>query len=200
MNETDLSGSADGGMRAAPLRTRAVGYAIDMVLFAAIATCVAAIAGFILLRSTDSARGDATDPDCYLFFGIIGLGVPIVWTLLCLAVLVAQSRTGGQYVVGVHVARANGQQLSLRGALLWWFCLNPLLFSWPMAIVSGVPITLVLAPTLGRRAILGYGVLGALCIATPVVAFVSAAFDAESRALQDRIVGTRVVRDDESTS
>lgn len=196
MNEISLSDSADGDMRAASLRTRAVGYAIDMVLFAAIATCVAAIAGFILLRSTDSARGDATDPDFYLFFGIIGLGVPLVWTLLCLAVLVARSRTGGQYVVGVHLVGANGQRPSLRGALLWWFCLNPLLFSWPMAIVSGLPLALVLAPTLGGRAILGYGVLGALCIAAPVVALVSAGFDAESRTLQDRIVSTRVVRDE----
>lgn len=196
MNDIPLPATATADISSATLRARAGGYALDMLLFAAIAMLVIGIAGFILLFSTSPAKHDATNRDFYRFFGMIGIGVPVLWTLLSIGLLFTRSRTGGQYVAGVRVVRADGRPLSRRSAMLWWFCFNPLLLSWPMAIVAGVPLTLIVAPVLGPVTILLFGVLLALCIVTPIVAAVSAALDAQNRTLQERLIGTRVVRDD----
>jgi uncharacterized RDD family membrane protein YckC len=77
--------------------------------------------------------------------------------------------------------------------LAWWFCLNPVLFSWPMAIVTGMPLSFVVSLLLQRVTIAVFGVFVTLCLAAPIVALVAAATDSRRRGLHDRIAGTIVV-------
>ncbi len=164
-----------------------------MVIFAAIAMFVVVIAGFVLLASTGWAEQDASDAELYAFLAIIGVGAPAIWTALNLALLATRRQTGGQYVAGLRVARADGAPVAARDALAWWFCLNPLLFSWPMAIVTGFPLAAVIALALGAFTVFVFTALMFLCLLAPVAALVSSALDAQNRALHDRVVGTLVV-------
>jgi uncharacterized RDD family membrane protein YckC len=175
------------------MRARVGGYVVDTVIFAAVAMVVVVLAGLLLLATTDWAKNDPSDPQFYAFLAIIGLGTPTIWTLLNLALLASRGQTGGQYVAGIRLVREDGSRLSMRDAAAWWFCFNPLLFSWPMAGVTGFPLAAVIALVLSRATIVVFGVLMTICLASPVIAFVSALRDRRHRALHDRIVGTVIV-------
>lgn len=164
-----------------------------MVIFAALAMIVVVFAGFLLLATTDWAKQDPSDPQFYTFLAIIGLGTPIVWTVLNLVLLATRGQTGGQYVAGLRLAREDGSRLPLRDAAAWWFCFNPLLFSWPMALVVGFPLAAVIALVLSRLTIVIFGALVVICVASPVIALVSALLDDQHRALHDRIAGAVAV-------
>ncbi|MDP9238595.1 MAG: RDD family protein [Chloroflexota bacterium] len=186
--------SADTASHAvASLRARIAGYAVDMVIFAAISLVMLVIAGFVLLVSTNWAQDDASDPQFYTFLSIIGVGIPSIWTAMNLLLLRARAQTGGQYVAGIRVVREDGERLSGRDAVLWWLCFNPLLFSWPMALVACLPLSAVIALALSRVTIVAFGVVVTICFAAPLIALAAAALDAENRALHDRIIGTRLV-------
>lgn len=177
----------------ASLRARGGGYVVDMVIFAAVAMIVVVLAGFILLLSTDFAEADPSDGDLYLFLGVIGLGAPLAWSALNLAVLCTRSQTGGQYVAGLRLADESGGTPSARSLAGWWFCLNPLLFSWPMALVAGLPLAGVLALVLDTWAVFAVALVVLLCVLAPLIALVSAAIDAQNRALHDRVAGVIAV-------
>lgn len=178
---------------AATLRARIGGYVVDMVIFSAIAMVMLVIAGAVLLFSTDLAEQDPTDADTYLFLGIFGLGTPIVWTLLNIPLLASRGQTGGHYVAGLRLVREDGKRLSGGNATAWWFCLNPLLFSWPMALTGGLPMAAIIAIVLGSWTVAVFGLLITLCIAMPIIALISAVLDHRNRALHDRVIGTVVV-------
>ena len=116
-----------------------------------------------------------------------------MWTVLNLIVLFTRSQTGGQYVAAVRLVREDGTRVRRRDAVLWWFCFNPLLFSWPMAAVAGLPLMAIIFLVLSRLTIVAFGVLITLCIAAPIIALVSALLDAQNRALHDRIAGVVAV-------
>ena len=160
-----------------------------MVIFAALAMIVIVFAGFLLLATTDWAKKDPSDLQFYMFLAIIGIGTPLVWTLLNLALLATRGQTGGQYVAGMRIAREDGSALSLRSAAAWWFCFNPLLFSWPMACVTGLPLAAVIALVLSRLTIVVFAVAITLCLTSPLIALISALLDSQHRALHDRLVG-----------
>jgi len=178
---------------AAGMRARIGGYVVDMVIFAAIAMAVIVFAGFLLLATSDWAKKDPSDAQFYLFLGIIGIATPLVWTLLNISLLATRGQTGGQYVAALRLAREDGSRISLRDAAAWWFCFNPLLFSWPMACVVGFPLAAVIAIVLSRLTIVVFGALMIVCIASPLIAFASALFDAQHRSLHDRLIGTIAV-------
>src|SRR6185295_10396691 len=121
-----------------------------MVIFSAIAMLVIVFAGFLLLATTDWAKKDPSDPQFYTFLAIIGLGTPLSWTMLNVAPLCGRGQTGGQYVAGLRLVGADGSPVSPRVAIAWWFCFNPLLFSWPMACVTGLPVAAVIALLVSR--------------------------------------------------
>ena len=123
---------------------------------------------------------------------IFGLGTPIIWTVLNLALLVSRGQTGGQYVAGVRLGREDERPLSLGSVVAWWFCLNPLLFSWPMVVVAAGPLAAIAAIVLDWWNIFLFGLVALLCFVAPIVAFISALLDGQNRALQDRVVGTVV--------
>jgi hypothetical protein len=164
-----------------------------MVIFAAITMIMTVLAGFILLASIDWGTQDPTDPQLYTFLAIIGVGTPLVWTLQNLALLTTRGQTGGQYVAGVRLQREDGNEPHLRDALVWWFCFNPLLFSWPMALIAGMPLTAVVSLLSSALTIVVFGVVVTLCLASPVIALVSAAIDSCRRSLHDRVAGVIAV-------
>jgi RDD family len=169
------------------VRTR--GYVVGMVIFASIAMTIGALAGALLLATTHWGRTDPSDRQLYTFFAIIGAGVPSLWTLLNLLLLAWRGQTGGQYLAGSRIRREDGSSLSLPRAVVWWCCFNPLLFSWPMAIVTALPLALVSRPVLGASAIVVFGALVATCSAAPLIALVSALVNPQRRAFHDRLVG-----------
>jgi uncharacterized RDD family membrane protein YckC len=173
------------------VRQRIGGYVVDMVIFAAVTMIVTVIAGLQLLLVTRGATEDS-DKAVYAFLAIIGLGTPLAWSVLSLAVLTTRGQTGGQYVTGVRLAREDGWPLS-SATLAWWFCFNPLLFSWPAAIVTILPLTFVISLVLNRVSIVVFGVVMTLCVVAPLIALISALSDRLHRTLHDRIVGTIVV-------
>lgn len=168
---------------------RAGGYAVDMVIFAAIAMLMLVLAGFILLASSDWATQDVSDAQLYLFLGMNGIGLPVIWSVLNIALLAARDQTGGQYVAGVQLGREDGTTANLRDKIVWWFCFNPLFFSWPMAAAAGLPVSIFIIVGWAELMLVIWGLLFTLCIACPIIALVSAAIDSANRALHDRIVG-----------
>lgn len=164
-----------------------------MVIFSAVAMIVVVIAGAQLLLVTHGAERDASDPTLYGFLAIIGLGTPLVWTLLNLALLMTRRQTGGQYVAGTRVTAADGETPSPRALVAWWFCLNPVLFSWPMALVSGLASAGATSLLLQRATLVVFAALMLLCALAPIVALVSAGTDSRRRGLHDRIASTVVV-------
>jgi hypothetical protein len=183
--------SDDAG--SATFRARVGGYVVDMVIFAAIAMIVVVAAGFLLLLMTDWAQADPSDAEFYTFLALIGFGTPLLWSLLNVALLASRSQTGGQYVAGIRMADEAGAPLALGKALTWWFCLNPLLFSWPMALAGGLPMAAVVALVLEAWTVFFVVFIVTLCAAAPVVAFVSGLLDPRNRALHDRVAGTLAV-------
>jgi hypothetical protein len=184
-----LPRTTEGARAAVSLRARIGGYAVDMVIFAAIAMIVVVFAGFLLLATTDWAKKDPSDPQFYLFLGIIGIGAPLAWTLVNVGLLATRGQTGGQYVAGIRLVGEDSARISARAAAVWWFCFNPLLFSWPMAAVAGLPLAAVVALVPTVATIIVWGVLITVCIAAPLIALVSALFDGQHRALHDRMAG-----------
>ena len=174
------------------MRARAGGYIIDMVIFSAVAMVMTVISGGIFLLMTDGAQEDPSDAQFYFMFGLVGFGVPLAWTALNIALLLLRQQTGGQYVAGVRLALDNGDAPGIGAVAAWWFALNPLLFSWPMAFVSGLALVAVSLASLGNwDLVLSMGYV-ALCIAAPPLALVAAALDGRHRTLYDRIARTTV--------
>ena len=172
---------------------RVRGYVVDMVIFASLATTVAALAGTLLLATTHWGKTEPSDRQFYTFFAIIGVGTPFVWTILNVGLLVWRGNTGGQYLAGSRMQREDGASLSLPQAFTWWCCFNPLLFSWPMACVTAAPVALVSRLVLGSNAIVVFGVLAATCIVSPLIALASALVDRQNRAWHDRLAGVIAV-------
>jgi hypothetical protein len=164
-----------------------------MVIFAAITMIVTVVSGFILLATTRWGEDDPSDAQFYTFLAIIGLGVPLLWSALNLALLSARGQTGGQYVAGVRITREDGSALGAAHATAWWFCFNPLMFSWPMAFAAGLPLTAVAAVGVSSISIFVFGVVFVICAAAPLIALISALADAQNRALHDRIAGVIAV-------
>ena len=176
----------------ASVRQRIGGYAVDMVIFAAVTMVVAVIAGLQLLIITHGATQDSTK-SVYAFLAILGLGIPLAWSALNLALLVTRRQTGGQYVAGIRLVREDGRRLSTRDAVVWWFCLNPVLFSWPSAITTALPLAFVSSLVLSRMGFVAFGVVLTLCLTAPLLALVAALLDGQNRTLHDRIVGVLAV-------
>jgi hypothetical protein len=186
------SATTTSGKHSGTFRARVSGYVVDMVIFAAVAMMVIVVAGAVILLATDGAEQDATNRELYTFVAIIGLGTPLIWTVLNVALLVTRGQTGGQYVAGLRARRENGDSLDVGAALTWWFCFNPLLFSWPMALVAGAPLAALLALVLNVFALFVLALVVLVCVAAPIVAFVSALADGDDRALHDRVAGVVV--------
>jgi uncharacterized RDD family membrane protein YckC len=177
----------------ASVRARTGGYVVDMIILAAVALIMFVIGFGILLASSDWAKNDPPNSAYYGALAIVGLGTPLVWSLMNLLLLATRSQTAGQYVAGIRLAREDGERLRLRSAAAWWFALNPALFSWPMACVTLLPLAATAALALNKASTALVFTIAALCIVAPAIALVSALLDRENRTLYDRLAGTIVV-------
>ena len=177
----------------ATFRARVGGYVVDMVIFAAVAMLVLVFAGFLLLWRTNWAEQDPTDPQLYSFVAIMGIGTPLVWTLLNVPLLKARGQTGGQYVAGIRLVTLDATGVTMRQAVTWWFVLNPLLYSWPMGLIAAIPLVALFALLASTLSLFLFALVAFVCIAAPLVAFISGLLDPQNRALHDRIAGTIVV-------
>ena len=177
----------------ASIRARTGGYVVDMIVLAAVALIMFVIGFGILLASSDWAKNDPPDSAYYGALAIVGIGTPLVWSLMNLLLLMTRLQTVGQYVAALRVVREDGERLRLRSAAAWWFALNPALFSWPMACVTLLPLAATVALALNRATTALVFTLAALCIVAPLIALVSALLDRENRTLYDRLAGTVVV-------
>lgn len=184
------------GQPAVSLRTRIGGYLVDMVIFAAIAMVITAVCGALFLAAVDGGTDDADDWMFYTALLVIGLGTPLVWSVISMFLLVSRGQTAGQYVAGLKLTREDGGKLTLKTAAAWWFFLNPLLFSWPMLLATAVPLLFILFISLQYVAYFATVVLLVLFVLSPIVALVSALLDGEDRALHDRVAGVVVVSAD----
>jgi hypothetical protein len=177
----------------ATLRARIGGYVVDMVIFLAIAMIIYVIAGAVLLFTTDFAEQDPTDAEVYTFMAIISIGIPLCWTLLNLFLLALRQQTGGQYVAALRIEKESGAALTRGSALAWWFAGNPLLFSWPMALATGLPLSALIWLLLAPIATWVFILFVALCLIMPIAALIAAISDERNRALHDRVAATVVV-------
>lgn len=192
-NEIAMPRTAEPRAAVASLRARTGGYVVDMVIFAAISMIMFVVAGGVLLFSTDWGVNNLPDPALYAALATVGIGTPLLWTLMNLLLLATRRQTGGEYVAGLRLVREDGAQLTRGNIVGWWFLLNPLLFSWPLACVAAIPLAGTIAVALSRTTVVVFGVVIVLCALSPLIALVSAAIDGQNRALHDRIIGTIVV-------
>lgn len=168
------------------------GYIIDMVIFAAVAMIIVVISGAVLLIQTSGATDDPSNSAVYTFLGLIGIGVPAVWTALNLALLATRGQTGGQYVAGLRLRREDGGAVTTGNAVGWWFALNPLLYSWPMAALTGGPLAVMAMSATSAASFAVFVAIVVVCAIAPVAALFAAMLDGQNRALHDRIARTVV--------
>ena len=180
-------------LRVASVRARTGGYVIDMVILAAVALIMFVIGFGVLLATSGGAKNDPPDSAYYAALAVVGLGTPLVWSVMNLLLLTTRSQTAGEYVAGLRVGRDDGTRLTLGSAAVWWFAVNPVLFSWPMALATLLPLSFTAALALNRASIGLVLVVAALCIIAPIIALVSALVDRQNRTVYDRIAGTTVV-------
>jgi uncharacterized RDD family membrane protein YckC len=182
---------------AARLSVRLSAYAIDSVVLAGFILAFFALAGLVLLLSSDLGKNDPPDSAYYGFMGVFIGGTIISWSIFNLGLARWRSQSAGQYIAGLRAISIDGQPVSSGRLLTRWFGLHPLLFHpllipvWALFAAITVSLTLnqaVLALTLG---------LVALCIVAPLAAIVAVLFDSEGRALHDRLAGTIVVRSEQ---
>ena len=107
-NEIAIARTAEPGAAVANLRARVGGYVVDMVIFGAISMVMFVIAGAIMLASTDWGVNNLPDPALYGALATVGVGTPVVWTLMNLLLLATRGQTGGEYVAGVRLVREDG--------------------------------------------------------------------------------------------
>lgn len=164
-----------------------------MVIFGAVAMLMLVIAGAVAIFSTDLGKGDPSDAALYTWTAILGLGTTIAWSALNVALVATRAQTGGQYVAGIRMQRDDGSAPTVRNALAWWFSLNPLLFSWPMAPLLGLAAAPSLSLLLQRWSFIPSIGLGVLCITMPIVSAGAALLDSRNRTLSDRVAGIAAV-------
>jgi uncharacterized RDD family membrane protein YckC len=179
--------------RATGLGPRFLAYLIDSAILLGFILSFFALAGLILLLSSDLGDSDASDEAYYAFMGVFIGGTTVAWSVFNLALSLWRQQSTGQYLIGLAVRPEPGSTITSRRSLLRWFALHPLLYHpllipiWALFAAIAVSLTLsqlVLALTLG---------LVALCIVAPVVSLVAVLTDRDGRALHDRIAGTVVI-------
>ena len=190
-----LAATATHEAQTAHLRARIGGYVVDMVIFAAITMVMTVLAGFILLASIDWGTQDPTDPQLYTFLAIIGIGTPLIWTLLNVALL-ADARSNGW--ASMSLGCGSSARTATRSAHERRVRLVVLLQSAALQLADGVhrrPATgdRVVSLISSSLTIVVFGVVVTLCIACPIIALVSAAIDRNNRALHDRVAGVIAV-------
>lgn len=179
--------------RNASLDARIAAYLVDSVILLSFTLFFLVIAGFQLLATSDFGEVDPPDSSFYAAVAILLAAIP-AWSVFNLALLRWRAQTGGQYVLGIRVARTDGSPPSFRQHLARWLLLHPLLFH-PVLIVPWGILSLILTSfTLNQIVLAVTAAIVFLCVIAPVAGLIALLTDAQRRALHDRLTGTVVVR------
>ncbi len=181
------------GTGGAGIRSRLFAYLIDSIVLAAFTLVSFIIAGTSLFLATDGGKGHISDRAEWTFVGILMASVP-VWLVLNLGLGVRRGQTVGQFVVGLQVAKEDGERPGPLRLLLYWLALHPLFFH-PVLAVSWA-LFAYLAVVLAGSTVLFIAAVAVviLCFVAPIITLLSLLPDRNRRALHDRIAGVTVVR------
>lgn len=175
---------ADPRLRYANFESRFVAAILDTLVLFIIAAVMLAIAGLVLLVSSDFGEIDPSDSAYYTFVGIL-IGVLPLWALYFFFCWSWRGQTIGDAIMQITVLRANGADLGLAGAFARLIAVS----AYVLIMAGGLFIAYLRRESSIEVALF---VGGSLVITLAGVLW--AAFDSEHRALHDRIAGTVVVR------
>lgn len=176
----------------AGLEARLVAFIFDTLILLAFLALFAIVAMFQLLVRSNFGDNEAPDSAYYAALGIIAGVVPF-WLLFNVWLLSWRGQTVGKYIVGIRIARHDGEPIGVLRAVARILLLDPVLFHpllavpWTLLVVYGTMLTsnaLVLVAT---------ATVLLLSIVAAPVALAAILADGRRRALNDRIVGTLVV-------
>lgn len=175
---------ADPRLRFANFESRFVAAILDTLVFFIIAAVMLAIAGLVLLISSDFGEIDPSDSAYYTFVGIL-IGILPLWALYLFISWGLKGQTIGDAIMQITVLRSDGSPLGLTGAFARLVAVSAYL----LIIGGGLFIAY-----LRRENSIEVALFVAASLILTLAGVLWAAFDAEHRALHDRIAGTVVVR------
>jgi uncharacterized RDD family membrane protein YckC len=171
-------------LRYANFESRFVAAVLDGLILCIIAAIDVAIAGMVLLVSSDFGELDPPDSAYYTFIGIL-IAIAPLWAVYFLASWAWRGQTIGQAIMQITVTRESGDPLGLAGSLARVVALSV----YPLVLAAGV----FLAYTQRHEPLLVAAIIAASLLLV-LAGLLSAVFDAQRRAVHDRIAGTIVVR------
>jgi uncharacterized RDD family membrane protein YckC len=136
------------------------------------------------------------DPPDSSFYAALAIFVTVIpfWLAFNVWLHLWRGQTVGKYIVGIRIARSNGDRLSPLDALSRLLVLNPLLFH-PVLIVPWSLLTaLAFSLTWPVVVLVATVTLALLSLVAAPVALVAVLLDKQRRALHDRVAGTLVVQ------
>lgn len=177
----------------AHLNARISAYLVDSVILLAFILVFFVIGGSVLLLTSDLGQGDAPDSAYYASIAIFLGGSLLSWTVFNLALMRWRGQTTGMYVIGIRTVSEDGSALTTGRTFLRWFGLHPLLFHPFLLPVWAIFSLLVVSFTLNQVVLVVTLALVLLCLVSPAASLLAMLFDAERRALHDRLARTLVV-------
>jgi uncharacterized RDD family membrane protein YckC len=175
------------------LGARILAYVIDSVVLMIVSVAFIAAGAAFLFAESDWGRSDTTDAGRWGFVYASLVTVP-AWLLINLLLLARRGQSVGQYILGLRVASDDSSDPGPVQLLLYLLALNPLIFHPWLALFWATLAFVTLSITENNILVFGSMAIAILCVAAPLIAFVSAAGGGGRRALHDRIAGTKVVR------
>jgi uncharacterized RDD family membrane protein YckC len=175
----------------ASLSARILAYCLDSIVLFAFTAVFFAIAGSIIMVSSDFGEGTASD-EAFTGLIVVLMATMPCWLLLNVFLLRRRGQTVGQYVIGLRVVAEDGSKPETQRLISYWLALHPLVFHpllgglWLLFAFQSLSLQsdLLLIVSLA---------LALLSAVAPVAALIFAVIDPEHRALHDRLAGTRVV-------
>ncbi|MGD0766560.1 MAG: RDD family protein [Dehalococcoidia bacterium] len=181
------------GFRCAGLEARLVAFLFDSVILLAFTAVFATIALLQLLARSDFGNNDPPNSSFYLAVALIVAVVPF-WLVFNVALELWRGQTVGKYIVGIKIARSDGDDIGWGRAVWRLLVLNPLLFH-PLLIVPWALLAVyALSVTVNVVVLIAIVALVLLSLVASPVALISILADRQRRALHDRIAGTLVVQ------
>jgi uncharacterized RDD family membrane protein YckC len=175
------------------LGTRILAYLIDSVVLAIVSVVFIAAGAVFLFAESDWGRSDTTDAGRWGFVYASLITVP-AWLLINLLLLARRGQSVGQYILGLRVASVDSTDPGPIQLLLYLLALNPLIFHPWLALFWATLAFITLSITENDILVFTSLAIAILCVAAPLVAFLTAAGGGGRRALHDRVAGTKVVR------
>src|SRR3990170_3782942 len=146
-NRATLTASAPTTRRAR-LEARLVAFLVDSVVLLTFVLVFMALAGLLLLLTSDFAEEDPPDSSFYAILGIVMAVIPL-WLAFNVALCRWRGQTVGQYVADIRVMHEDGRPLGVSTCLARFLLLHPLLFhpflALPWLLTSAITTSLTIS-------------------------------------------------------